>query len=151
VNAILLWAKRPQTALGQFNGNQKIDYIVKLFMKSKLFVRALLLLLFATSLSASATHIVGGELYYRYLGNDDYEIRLTVYRDCYNGIPPFDDPAYVGIWDFANNLVMEVAMSPNDSATVPSTINSPCFQPPTGICVRVANYYAIVNLSALLP
>ncbi|MFM7767122.1 MAG: hypothetical protein ACKO9S_04600, partial [Bacteroidota bacterium] len=115
-------------------------------MKTKLFVRILWALLFATTKPASATHIVGGELYYRYLGNNDYEIRLTVYRDCYNGIPPFDDPAYVGVWDSANNLIMEVAMSPNDSATVPSTINSPCFQPPGGICVRVANYYAIVNL-----
>lgn len=115
-------------------------------MKTKLFVRILWALLFATTQPASATHIVGGELYYRYLGNNDYEIRLTVYRDCYNGIPPFDDPAYVGVWDSANNLIMEVAMSPNDSATVPSTINSPCFQPPGGICVRVANYYAIVNL-----
>ena len=110
--------------------------------------KLLLFLLFTLGVFAKseATHIVGGELYYNYLGNDNYQIHLTVYRDCFNGVPPFDDPAYVGIWDAANNLIMEVALSPNDSATVPSIINSPCFQPPGGICVRVANYYAIVNL-----
>ena len=42
---------------------------------------------------ANATHIVGGELYYQCLGNDQYRITLNVYRDCYNGVPPFDDPA----------------------------------------------------------
>ncbi|MFM7080153.1 MAG: PKD domain-containing protein [Bacteroidota bacterium] len=103
------------------------------------------ILLLAT-MQSLATHIVGGELYYTYLGNNQYEIRLTVYRDCFNGVPPFDDPAYVGIWDASNNLIMEVPMSPNDSATVPSIINSACMQPPTNICVRVANYYATVSL-----
>jgi gliding motility-associated-like protein len=95
---------------------------------------------------STATHIVGGELYYSYLGGNQYQIQLTVYRDCFNGIPPFDDPAYVGIWDSNNNLIMEVPMSPNDSATVPSIINSNCMLPPTNICVRVANYYATVTL-----
>jgi len=94
----------------------------------------------------SATHIVGGELYYTYQGNNQYLIQLTVYRDCFNGIPPFDDPAYVGIWDSNHNLIMEVPMSPNDSATVPSIINSNCVLPPSNICVRVANYYATVTL-----
>lgn len=109
--------------------------------------RFLIALLFNfITFGSHATHIVGGELYYTYLGNNQYEIRLTVYRDCFNGIPPFDDPAYVGIWDSNNNLIMEVPMSPNDSATVPSIINSACMQAPNNICVRVANYYAIVNL-----
>ncbi len=90
----------------------------------KRFFIALLVLL--STMESFATHIVGGELYYTYLGNNQYEIRLTVYRDCFNGVPPFDDPAYVWIWDSNNNLIMEVPMSPNDSATVPSIINSAC-------------------------
>ncbi len=47
----------------------------------------------------SATHIVGGVMNYRYLGNDRYEISCYVYRDCVNGIPPLDDPAIIRIWD----------------------------------------------------
>lgn len=94
----------------------------------------------------SATHIVGGELYYKYLGNNLYEIRLTVYRDCFYGVPPFDVTAYIGVWNANNVLLQTLQLSPNDSATVPPTINSPCFIPPTNICYRVANYYTTVFL-----
>ena len=51
----------------------------------KLFLIVLLLTVLAPT--TKATHIVGGELNYLYLGNDNYEIRLTVYRDCANGNP----------------------------------------------------------------
>jgi gliding motility-associated-like protein len=46
------------------------------------------------------THIVGGEINYRCLGNDLYEIEFTIFRDCYTGIPDFDYPASVGIFSF---------------------------------------------------
>ncbi|NCP46715.1 MAG: hypothetical protein GW818_09935, partial [Flavobacteriales bacterium] len=39
---------------------------------------------------AVASHIVGGVMTYQCLGNNDYQINLTVYRDC-NGVgAPFD-------------------------------------------------------------
>ena len=44
-----------------------------------------------------ATHIVGGEIYYDNLGGNNYKIHMKVYRDCYNGIPPLDSPAFVTI------------------------------------------------------
>ena len=49
------------------------------------------------SLSLQATHIVGGEMNYRCLGDDQYEITLSVYRDCINAgyDTEFDDPAYI--------------------------------------------------------
>jgi gliding motility-associated-like protein len=94
-----------------------------------------------------ATHIVGGELYYEYLGNNNYQVTLTVYRDCFNGVPPFDDPGFIGIWDANNTLLTTLSVSPFDSSTVPPIINSPCFIPPVNICYRVANYYSsVINL-----
>ena len=60
----------------------------------------MLFLMLAGSFSTSiATHIVGGVMNYKYLGNDQYEISLYVYRDCIYGIPPLDDPAIIRIWD----------------------------------------------------
>ncbi|NNE27430.1 MAG: hypothetical protein HKN09_11355, partial [Saprospiraceae bacterium] len=49
---------------------------------------------------AQATHIVGGELTYRCLGGQTFEVTLVVRRDCANGADdaPFDDPALVGIY-----------------------------------------------------
>jgi len=97
---------------------------------------------------ATATHIVGGELNYRFLGNDLYEIRLTVYRDCYNGVPPFDSPASVGVFDANNNLVTQLLMAFRGSDTIPPTINSPCFIPPLDICYEVTTY---IDTMALPP
>jgi hypothetical protein len=56
--------------------------------------------------SLMATHIVGGDLRYRCLGNDRYEIALHLRRDCLNGSPgaQFDQPASVGIFDRQGRL-----------------------------------------------
>ncbi len=96
---------------------------------------------------AMATHIVGGEIYYDNLGNNNYRITMIIYRDCYNGVPPFDNPASIGIYDQNNNLVRQLAVNVNpDSVLIPPTINNPCFIPPTNICYRKAYYSFIVNL-----
>jgi len=55
----------------------------------------------------NATHIVGADMTFECLGNDFYQIDLTVRRDCINGDEDadFDDPAFVGIFDaFGNPL-----------------------------------------------
>lgn len=46
----------------------------------------ILCLLFVAN-AGQATHIVGGEIYYKYLGNNDYKIYFDYYLDCQNGIP----------------------------------------------------------------
>lgn len=96
----------------------------------------------------NATHIVGGELYYRLLpGGNNYEITLIIYRDCYTGNPPFDDPGSVGIFNANNFLVQQILVPVDpDSITIPPTINSPCFIPPTDVCYRRAFYTTVVNL-----
>ena len=51
---------------------------------------------------ANATHIVGGEMTYKYLGSNQYRIRLDLYIDCLNGNPQAissDATAWIGVWD----------------------------------------------------
>ena len=63
-------------------------------------LKLLLIAVFSVTLTiGKATHIVGGELNYRCLSNNFYEISLTVFRDCQNGVPPFDALASVGVFD----------------------------------------------------
>ena len=93
-----------------------------------------------------ATHIVGGELNYLYLGNNNYEIRLTVYRDCFNGVPQFDDPAALGVFNSSNVLVQTILMDFISLDTLPTTINSPCVIPPTNVCYEVTTYIDTINL-----
>jgi len=108
------------------------------------FIALHILVLFPITLRA--THIVGGDLNYKYLGNNQYEIRLSVFRDCYNGIPPFDNPASLGIFDNFNNLVFSIDMTFLGSDTIPPTINSPCFIPPTNICYERTTYIDTITL-----
>ena len=98
------------------------------------------------SFCVKATHIVGGELTYECLGNNDYRITLKIYRDCYNGHPPYDNPAPLGIYDNFQNLITTVDMTFPGSALVPPTVISPCLTPPTDVCVEEAVYQEIVNL-----
>lgn len=58
----------------------------------------------------NTTHIVGGDLSYRCLGNQQYEITLTLRRDCLNGNPgaQFDDPAFVGIFNRQGILMQQL-------------------------------------------
>ncbi|HMP13046.1 MAG TPA: hypothetical protein PKD70_04145, partial [Saprospiraceae bacterium] len=55
-------------------------------VKTRILLRLLLPILLAGSLPIAlhATHIVGGEIGYKCLGSNQYEITLKVYRDCFN-------------------------------------------------------------------
>ena len=110
-----------------------------------------------------------------YYYNNKYEIRITIYRDCLHGVPPFDAPLSLGIFDTAGNLVnypftftgwfpadtafpnyynntpfnndtAGYLIFPRDSETVPNVINNPCVIPPVDICYRVCHYIDTLTL-----
>ena len=73
------------------------------------FVRGVIyLMIFMGSLLFSnkgfATHIIGGEMTYVCLGNNNYEITLTIYRDCFNGGTNTEFPPQVPVGVFDNDL-----------------------------------------------
>ena len=93
-----------------------------------------------------ATHIVGGEITYRCLGNNNFEVTLTVYRDCYNGLAPFDTLASIGVFDFLWNLKRELLIRYVRDDTIPVVLTDPCLAIPPGVCVHRSSYKAVVNL-----
>lgn len=95
-----------------------------------------------------ATHIVGGEMNYRCLGNNLYEITLTVYRDCYNGVPPFDNPATIGIFDVNGVRVQNLSIAFKSKQTLPPTTAQAnvCIKTPSNVCVEVTQYIDTVVL-----
>jgi gliding motility-associated-like protein len=102
-------------------------------------------------ISGRATHIVGGEMNYTCLGNDQYEITLTIFRDCYNGNPGafFDDPASIGVFDGATNLLLQELLIPFDTDlndTLDPVLSSECFVAPPDVCVHTTTYTTIVTL-----
>lgn len=119
--------------------NQRIQLV-----RSSLAMLSFLLLFVAPVM---ATHIVGGAISYRCLGNDQYEITVRVYRDCFNAAPgaDFDDPASIGIFDRAGLLVADVRV-PFVSEDTLANIPSECLVIPGNVCVNTTTYVTTVEL-----
>jgi len=109
-----------------------------------------ILCLFALALlpwKLQATHIIGGEIYYDCLGNNQFRIVLKIYRDCLLGQAPFDDPAHVGVYNSNGGLVRDVLMYfPGSNLVPPQSIN-PCYQANANLCVEEAIYEEIITLA----
>lgn len=111
--------------------------------------------LFLASQDAGATHIVGGDLTYRCLGNNLYEIRLTVRRDCFLGAPDaqFDNPASVGFFDGVTNQLLEfvgfagqLQMNYNEDDTLNQILVSDCSVVSGDVCVHQTTYVDTIFL-----
>lgn len=59
-----------------------LTFKISLFRRTVYVFSAMLLLFFSGTETAQATHAVGTDLTYTCLGGNDYEITLTLYRDC---------------------------------------------------------------------
>ncbi|MCB0518026.1 MAG: gliding motility-associated C-terminal domain-containing protein [Lewinellaceae bacterium] len=97
-----------------------------------------------------ASHIIGGEISYECLGNNQYRISLDVYRDCYYGIADFDSPAYVTIFNASGALYKNLNLAIQSRDTVPNNINNdPCLFPPLDVCVEHAHYESVITITGL--
>ncbi len=109
-------------------------------------------LLAGWALPGYATHIVGGDMTYRCLGNDRYEVTLMVYRDCIYGDPEadFDDPASIAIYDAWDKLQVhlgtlgQILIPFNSDDTI--RIQSDCLMDGEGVCVHRTVYKMEVEL-----
>ena len=105
-----------------------------------------LILFFVSALRVDATHIVGGEIIYDQLTATDYRITLIVYRDCGPGTAQLDAQAPIMVFNAAGVHITTVLISNPLIVSVPDSINNPCVQAPTGICVQEGRYVKVVSL-----
>jgi gliding motility-associated-like protein len=107
----------------------------------------ILIFLFLPWSRSFGTHIVGGEMNYTYLGNNNYRVTFTIYRDCFNGQAPYDNPASIAVYaqngSLISNNLENLTVTP---IVVPNAINSPCLDPPTNVCYEVAQYIFTINV-----
>ena len=107
----------------------------------------LLLLFWCSFFNAHATHIIGGEIYYDYLGNNNYRVFIAVYRDCETvSGAPYDNPLNLAVYSANNVLVTNVQIPFPGSVVLPVIFNNPCVVTPTGFCNERAIYTTILNL-----
>ena len=109
----------------------------------------LLYLLCFISTEMMGTHIVGGEMNYQCLGNDEYQITLQIFRDCETGNPYFDQPASIGVFDTNNSLVYEFRVMPMGDDTLNPQLQNPCLVIPPTVCYHSTMYDTIVTLPFL--
>ncbi len=107
-----------------------------------------LFFLFAlTWVSGQAKHIVGGEIFYDYLGGNNYRITLKLYRDCTPGNTPYDSTAWIWVFNKNNILIDSLGLAFPGATQLPATINS-CSAAPTTACVEEAVYTGVKTLPA---
>ncbi len=104
-----------------------------------------LLLVLGFSPPAKATHIVGGEVSYKCLGGNRYEITVNIYIDCINGDPlaiEQDDPGLVSIYDGSNfrHLVVFDSITLNPKIDVPANFSNECITDYPRVCLRKCSF-----------
>jgi gliding motility-associated-like protein len=121
---------------------------MQLLMKTRVLTKLVIALILFWPLAGKATHIVGGEMNYTCLGNDQYEITLTIFRDCYYGNPLawFDNPASIGIFNADNQLLQQVLVPLMGNDTLNPILTSECLVVPPSVCVHTTTYRTVVTL-----
>ncbi|NUO00394.1 MAG: gliding motility-associated C-terminal domain-containing protein [Saprospiraceae bacterium] len=109
------------------------------------------LVLFSHS-KVSATHIVGGEMNYTCRGNNQYEITLTIFRDCFYGAPLafFDNPAAIGVFNAQNMLLQNILVPLMNNDTLSPVLSGQCFVVPPDVCVHTTTYRTTVTLPPII-
>lgn len=122
-------------------------------LKSVLFLIFSVFLLLANFSDAKASHIVGGEFNYQYLGNDSFFVKIKVYRDQINANPgaTFDDPLRIYVYDENDNyLYTRFVNRPPNFVLVP-VIDDPCFVEPPRVITEVIAYEDVIYVPNVKP
>jgi gliding motility-associated-like protein len=118
-------------------------------LKNAFYLIALLLM----SISASAKHIAGGEMSYKYLGpgvvsnSGRYLIMLKMYRDCDTDGAKLDPNAAISIYAAGSSTPFATRSVPLERTDVITlTAPDPCISNPPRICYEVGNYSFEIEL-----
>jgi gliding motility-associated-like protein len=111
--------------------------------------------LLCSPIFGKATHIVGGDMKYNYLGGRSYEIIITIYRDCnsgtnFDGLGTQGSPAFtLGLipeGQFFSSNTYNITINSSNITPVYSAIKNPCLDTPTNICVQYATYKTTITV-----
>ena len=132
--------------MNQLNINKKHDFITYLRLKLTFLIPAIFFML---PFTANATHIVGGEIGYRCLGGNQYEITLRVFRDCFNADPTafFDDPGIIGVYASNGLRLSNISLRPIGNDTLREGLDSCYTSFINSVCVHTTVYKSVITLN----
>jgi gliding motility-associated-like protein len=111
-----------------------------------------LLLLLLCSWELRAGHNIGGEIIYTYLGNNQYEISLIVFKNCEPGTTGFDDPAALGVFETDGGNYydsFELLLVNSQVEELSADLLNPCNLVPASLCIEKATYTITLTLPPL--
>jgi len=101
---------------------------------------------------SKATHIVGGEIMYQYLGSDYYEVTMYLFIDCYNGADgaiQADATAYFAVFDGNSKSLLDgypILVSRTGPVRI-TKVNYNCIKSaPANACVDKYQYKTTMHL-----
>lgn len=94
---------------------------------------------------SSASHIVGGEIYYDSLGNNKYKVTIEIYRDC-TSLTDYDQPLNYTVFYANGTIWSQFSIQIQSRDTLPIVYNDPCVTPPDDICIERAIYVDTIIL-----
>lgn len=132
--------------MNQHKINKKHNFIT--YMRLKLTV-LIPVIFFMLPFTASATHIVGGEIGYKCLGGNQYEITLRVFRDCFNANPTafFDDPGIIGVYASNGLRLSNISLRPIGNDTLREGLDSCYTSFINSVCVHTTVYRSVITLN----
>lgn len=101
--------------------------------------------------SATATHIIGGELFYDHLGGDQYRVTLKLFRDCGPGNAnntQYDPSVIIGVFGGDGSELANQTLNFPGAGNVPVILDNPCLTVPPSVCVEIAIYTGVFTLPA---
>lgn len=113
-------------------------------------LRSLLLALaFLSTVIVNATHVIGGEMYYDYLGGDQYQFTVKLYRDCGpTATADLPNNIAIGVYNGVSNVYL-FQQSVNNTGpvqNVPVVLDNPCLTIPPNACVETRTYVGTFSL-----
>ena len=93
-----------------------------------------------------ATHVVGGDFHVQWLSQNNYNVKLRYYRDCFNGLVNIPSTMDVGVYDAVTNSLQTI-ITLNQISTSIVNLGDNCYQPPASTCIEEG----IFETNVLLP
>jgi gliding motility-associated-like protein len=99
---------------------------------------------------SKASHVVGGEFSYEYLGGNNYRITFYLYRDCLNGRPDAlidDKTSTFGVFNLSTNTWENKGIENEQfNNVIPNTFSNECLKNPPNVCLNAMKFVFIKNL-----
>lgn len=106
----------------------------------------LFLLLISQSFVVRSSHIVGGDIYYDYLGNNQYKFYVSIYRDGLSTGAQFDNPLNLTVYYASGAMFNNYQLPYNGKTVVPIVFNNPCVTPPNNLMTENSVYTLTITL-----